>query len=874
MSFNRSNLTILISLLVIAAGTAVMIGWVIDIPLLKSISPAWVSMKFTTALSFFLSGALLFLLVKIRRDESEIARMILPAVAFMILLVMTAHLASLFLGAPLGVETMFIEEKGKAWYTVTPGQPCLLTIVNFILVALTGIGAILNLSRLSGYLRWIGGVVSAVGATALLGYVTGLPWLYFFIPGFSSAMAIHTAVLFAVLGAGLVFAGKIYPFLRTERHKRHVPIGAKLFVLFVLLSVIPMLFITVLNFTNARKNLVEVRLEAMDSIARLKGTAVENYFQNIRREIRAAQDFYNIRLNLPVILRHVHNRTHPDYLAAKKDLDSQFKTMVEQKDLLDFHLLDPQGRIVYTSHGDEARQLLKPVPDPTGKAVTAGRKGIHITEMFPNPLHDNRPGILATGPIRDISGRFVGLVAIEVNAQPLFDPLADRAGLGATGETFIARKEGAGVLFLSPIRYRPLEVFRLHSEADPLVGAPIRLAVQGKEGSGVSIDYAGHEVLAVWRYLPYLDWGMVVKMQIQEAFAPVIRLRLITNVIIAVALLLIAVMALAWSRSISRPLRALMAGASVISQGSFGHRIEVHTRDEIEQLAESYNDMAEKLGHSYEEIAAHNRGLENRVNERTEELNKTNLDLQLAVQAAEDANRAKSDFLGNMSHELRTPLNAIIGFSEVLEDGLYGDLNDRQKIYVDNISNSGRHLLSLINDILDLSKVEAGKMEFDVSRFPIRAVLDSSVVMLKEKALKHGIALSVEIEPDADIHVEADERKIKQILFNLLSNAVKFTPDGGRVTVRARLAAVENGSEEQRMLEVCIEDTGIGIKEEDLPKLFGEFTQLHQSVLTKEYEGTGLGLALTKRLVELHHGRIWVESEYGKGSRFYFTLPV
>jgi len=255
-------------------------------------------------------------------------------------------------------------------------------------------------------------------------------------------------------------------------------------------------------------------------------------------------------------------------------------------------------------------------------------------------------------------------------------------------------------------------------------------------------------------------------------------------------------------------------------------------------------------------------------------LEKAHDELKELATELQRTSRVKSEFLANMSHELRTPLNAIIGFSEVLEDGLYGCLNDRQKNYAHHIFNAGTHLLSLINDILDLSKVEAGKMELEASRFPIRAVLDSSLVMLKEKAVKQGIALSIEVEPDADIHVEADERKIKQIVFNLLSNAVKFTPDEGRVMMRARMTVVENEGEQRRMLEVSIEDTGIGIKEEDLPKLFGEFTQLHQSVYTKEYAGTGLGLALTKRLVELHHGSMWVKSEFGKGSRFYFTLPV
>jgi PAS domain S-box-containing protein len=238
--------------------------------------------------------------------------------------------------------------------------------------------------------------------------------------------------------------------------------------------------------------------------------------------------------------------------------------------------------------------------------------------------------------------------------------------------------------------------------------------------------------------------------------------------------------------------------------------------------------------------------------------------LQKQSQAAEAANHAKSDFLANMSHELRTPLNSVIGFSAVLKKEFYGKLNEKQTEYVRYIEESGNHLLGLINDILDLSKVEAGKMKLEAAPVALSDVIQASVAMLRERALKNGIRLSVEIEPGAEEAIEADERKVKQILFNLLSNAVKFTPEGGSVTLTA--------SKEENAVRVCVADTGIGIRAGDMAKLFTEFTQL-ESTYTKKYEGTGLGLALTKKFVELHGGRVWVESEEGKGSRFFFTLP-
>jgi len=248
-----------------------------------------------------------------------------------------------------------------------------------------------------------------------------------------------------------------------------------------------------------------------------------------------------------------------------------------------------------------------------------------------------------------------------------------------------------------------------------------------------------------------------------------------------------------------------------------------------------------------------------------QELQKKNAELESARSVAEKANLAKTDFLANMSHELRTPLNSIIGFSEVLQDQMFGKLNEKQQEYVTNILTSGIHLLSLISDILDLSKVESGKMELEQSTFPLRESLDVSMMMLRETALSGGIALHLDLAPEADVRIEADQRKLNQILFNLLSNAVKFTPPAGAVDV----SAVRSGD----FIEISVADTGPGISREDMPKLFQTFTQL-ESVHTRELEGTGLGLALTRQLVELHGGSVRVESEIGTGSRFSFTIPL
>jgi signal transduction histidine kinase len=240
-----------------------------------------------------------------------------------------------------------------------------------------------------------------------------------------------------------------------------------------------------------------------------------------------------------------------------------------------------------------------------------------------------------------------------------------------------------------------------------------------------------------------------------------------------------------------------------------------------------------------------------------QELEQKNLELEIASQH-------KSEFLANMSHELRTPLNAIIGFSEVLSEKMFGDLNERQDEYLNDILTSGQHLLSLINDILDLSKVEAGRMELELESFSLPQSLENGLTMIKERANRHGIVLGLELDPDLDV-IEADERKVKQMVFNLLSNAVKFTPDGGSVTLSAH-----NVDEE---VHIAVADTGIGIPEQDLELIFEEFRQSTEGHGSGRPEGTGLGLALTRSFAELHGGRIWVESKVGVGSTFTFAIP-
>jgi len=297
----------------------------------------------------------------------------------------------------------------------------------------------------------------------------------------------------------------------------------------------------------------------------------------------------------------------------------------------------------------------------------------------------------------------------------------------------------------------------------------------------------------------------------------------------AIVLALLLGFVLSWS--VIGPIQSIDSRLAAIASGDFSGHVDVTNRDELGALAANVNRMNDELSRLYKEV--------------------------------ETASQHKSDFLANMSHELRTPMNAIIGFSQVLREGMVGDVNAKQREYLDDILSSGNHLLSLINDVLDLSKVEAGQVELQVAPFSLQDALERGVSMVREQATSEGVQVTLHENGGVDV-VSGDERRIRQVIFNLLSNAVKFTPEGGQVDVSASRV---NGE-----LRVSVADSGPGIAPEDRDRIFEEFQQTEAGA--QQREGTGLGLALSKRFVEMHGGRIWCESEVGRGSTFEFTLPL
>jgi signal transduction histidine kinase len=507
------------------------------------------------------------------------------------------------------------------------------------------------------------------------------------------------------------------------------------------------------------------------------------------------------------------------------------------------------GWLTLDTRREEYARLLRLAPAVESVAFHdgGGRELLMVSRRAPDRVNAHDPAEQALAPqTRPGLSRTYGAVEYQDDYDPylvLSLTYPEAAALGQTRVRVALRALARDLA--TPLTLPGADVFVLDANDTVVLHRETSVMLERRRlATSAAIGLDGNRVLRSVEPLGQLQWRVVVEQPLSQALEPIWPIVGRTFVFMLVGLVLSTFAAMYLADRLTRPIRQLHEGVQGFGAGSLSTRVQVDTGDELQSLAERFNAMAESVQESH----VH---LESRVAEKTRDL--------------ELANRHKTEFLANMSHELRTPLNAIIGFSEVLADEMFGELNAKQMEYARDIHGSGHHLLSLINDILDLSKIEAGRLELEPVALDIGASIANAATLLRERCQRQGVALHIDAPSQLPIWT-CDPRRFKQVLVNLLSNAVKFTPSGGSVVVQARVDAAAD------QLVVSVSDTGIGIAAADLALIFEPFRQVGGDGQRKA-EGTGLGLSLVRSLVEAQGGTIGVHSVPGAGSSFEFRLP-
>jgi signal transduction histidine kinase/DNA-binding response OmpR family regulator len=472
----------------------------------------------------------------------------------------------------------------------------------------------------------------------------------------------------------------------------------------------------------------------------------------------------------------------------------------------------------------------------------------------------NVPAAFVAGPVLSKGGQLIAVILIQLDNTDVFHVLNDYSGLGDTGETVVASRVEDEAVIVNPLRNDRSNQWAHRLPIGSDIGVGMQRAVQGGQGYGRDVDYRNAPVRAAWVYAPSFRWGVVVKQDESEALSLIRQDRNATILVLLLIALPVAIIAFAVARSISTPIRQAAEIARKVAGGDLSVTVHAQGFDETAQLLGAISRMTARLRELYE-------NMEEKIRQRTRELETSNDRLKLAQEQAEEANKAKSAFLANMSHELRTPLNAIIGYSEMLHEVAEEENRDDYLGDLEKIHTSGKHLLELINAVLDLSKIEAGKMEVYLEDADAKTFVSGVAAMIRPLIAKNNNRFVLVEDGDAG-QMRVDVTKTRQSLLNLLSNASKFTKEG---EVKLQVARRREGARDWLIFRVS--DTGIGMTPEQMGKLFAAFTQADAST-TRRFGGTGLGLAISRRFCRLMGGDITVESEVGKGSTFTMKVPA
>ncbi|MBF0522568.1 MAG: HAMP domain-containing protein [Candidatus Omnitrophica bacterium] len=621
-------------------------------------------------------------------------------------------------------------------------------------------------------------------------------------------------------------------------------IRLKLTITFLALTLIPLLFVSVIAFNNYKNYLEADHIADLRNILMFKSDKIETYFSGLKSDIEIAQSFFNIKQNLPILSQYANDPHNTKFLEAKKMLDGQLQNTQSVLGLYDIMLVNVDGKIVYASNPKHyPKHFLNSLPDLKNETFERGKKGVYFSDIFLDPIESGRPTMLVTAPVLDFHGELVGVVAFSVDMGSVYRLMQDRTWLGKTGETLIGKKVGDRVIYLNPLRYDTEAVLTKHVHIGDVLGGPIQKAVQGENGAGELIDYRGKKVVAAWQFIPMLNWGIVAKMDIEEAFADIIKLGKLISIILIIVSVLCSIVAFAIAKSISDPIKKLSKGAEAIGSGNLDYKVGISSKDELGQLSRTFDNMASDLKN---------------ITASRDELNKEIAERKAAEEELKRSNENLEQFAYVASHDLQEPLRVMASYSELLERRYKSKLDKDADEFIGYIVDGAKRMQKLINDLLAYSRI--GRVNKPVEDVDCNSILDRVINSLQPVIEQNQAVISHDKLPV----LKGTESHYVQLFQNLIGNAIKFHgPEAPRIHIRA----VRHGKE----WLFSVKDNGIGIDLQYKDRIFLIFQRLHGR---NEYPGTGIGLSICKKIVETEGGRIWVESTLGKGSIFYFTIPA
>jgi signal transduction histidine kinase len=630
---------------------------------------------------------------------------------------------------------------------------------------------------------------------------------------------------------------------------KKIPITTKFILWFLFIALIPFSIATLTSHHRSRKALEEEIANSLFVVANNKANQIRAYL--------------DAKLNNITMLSNMS-----DVLVAMEQLDkafSQGRTGQEEYQTLaqeyqpflsyyqrsfgydNLYLINPNGDVIFSVKKREEPKSLYEVAlfrdsELTNAFIKAKRSLKTEMSHFEFNADTGESAAFIVAPVVK-GGGLAGVVAVQMSNEGLTELVSDYTGLGETGETLIASKIDDEAMFVTPLRFDPDAAFIKKIAIGSKEGVDIQKAVEGKKGSGLAIDYRGKDILSVWRHLPKFRLGMVVKMDTDEVFSSAQRLR---NDLLKFSFALMAIVtfvAVLIARTISRPIKALTSTSSTIASGDLSARAQVHTNDEIGDLANTFNQMTDSLV----QAKAH-------VEQKKAEVEEQKLLL-------EKVNKELDSFVYTVSHDLRAPLRGVSSFASFLEEDYKEKLGDEGKDYVEEIRKGIHRLDLLISDLLKLSRISRIKNPYeDVN---INELIKSIVERIKVDIQEYKVGLKIQ---DTMPKVYCDRIKIGEVFLNLINNAIKYSSKNKKENPKVEVSYTDANE----FHTFSVKDNGIGIDPQYHDQIFGIFKRLHTA---EQYEGTGAGLSIVKRIIDDHGGTIWVESAVGKGATFYFTIP-